>query len=209
MYVTRTEAIISAGGAAAYESRTAQLADLLRAQPGFVSGALLNSLGDPARYSFLARWEGREAGRCFARSGALRDFRLAHPAEGLFCLSRPQEAYEGVVDVASEGQGSFVTLVEWNIKPGRENAAAFERSRQELFELRQKYQKGFVANLMRRFLGNPTRYLMVLSYSSREDAWAVSAAPEIQQFLRAHRYHQYAETPPAIEVYDTIRRTQA
>jgi len=61
MYAVRTEVIVVAGKVRAFEAWWGQLGALAKAQQGFQSGTLLNSLSYQAKYVFLMRWENREA----------------------------------------------------------------------------------------------------------------------------------------------------
>ena len=183
-----------------------QHGEVLKAQKGFQALVHGNSLGYPAKHTGVVRWESREAARAWGQSPALQAFFKANPIEGLFTILRPAEAYEFVLGVGEpSGQVRYGVLVDWHIdalRPG--NAAAFESSRKRVFELRQKQGKGFVSNRLWRSLGNPPKYLVIQGYTSREDARAAQAMPELQEIARAYRWNDYASTPPAIEEFEVI-----
>ncbi len=166
MYVTRVD-VMASGGGAAYEAWAKQLGDMLKAQKGFQRRVVANSYGYPAKYTAFNRWESREAARASANSPEVRAF--LQTTQGVLTLARPMEAYEIVASVGeAPAAGTFLVLAEWELDPRPGHAAAFESSRKELFELRQKHGKGFVSARLGRFLGNRTKYLVGTSYSNRE-----------------------------------------
>ena len=73
--------------------------------------------------------------------------------EGLRTSTAPTRAYELVHDIGGSEQARFAVLVDWSdIRVA--DRVAFEESRKELFELRQRHVKGFVANRLLRSLGD-------------------------------------------------------
>src|SRR5687768_637868 len=136
MYMTRIEYSVMGGRVAEFEAGQAQYGEVLRQQPGFQQLVMLNSLGYPAKYTLLVRWESRDAHRAWSRSDAFQDFAKEHPFRNdeLYTRSRPLEAYEVVLEVVNEGQQeAYVSLIDTiiDVRPG--NATYFESSRKELF----------------------------------------------------------------------------
>ena len=213
MYATRTEVMVAPGKARAWEAFWAKVSELGKAQPGFQAGTLLNSLSYPAKYVFLTLWESREAGRAFAKGEAFSALFQANAVQELATLGRPQEAYDVLIRVMGEGQSAYALLIDWTIDPGPDNAASFERTRKEIFELRKRYVPGFVGNGLGRLLGHAYRYQLVQFYSTMEalrSAVAGSQIPQIQAFMEAHPNSEHASTPPSgaegFEVYEVVRQ---
>src|ERR1700674_2007276 len=126
MYATRTETMVVPGKALAWEAFWAKVSELGKAQQGFQAGTLLNSLSYPAKYVSLTLWESREAGRAFTKSEAFGALFQAHAVQGLATLGRPQEAYDVLMRVMSEGQSAYAGLIDWTLDPEADNAASFE-----------------------------------------------------------------------------------
>ena len=209
MYATRTEVMVAPGKALAWEAFWAKISELGKAQQGFQAGTLLNSLSYPAKYVSLTLWESREAGRAFTKSEAFGALFQAHAVQGLATLGRPQEAYDVLMRVMSEGQSAYAGLVDWTLDPQPDNAASFERTRKEIFELRKQYVPGFVANGLGRLLGHPYRYQVVQFYSTMDafrSAVLGSQIPQIQAYIEAHPNSKYASTPVSGESYEVVRQ---
>lgn len=209
MYAVRTEVMVSPGKAIAYEAWWARIIELGKAQQGFQAGTLLNSLSYPAKYVSLTLWESREAGRSFAKSEAFSTLFQANAVLEMATLSRPQEAYDVVMRVMGEGQSAYASLIDWTLDPQPDNAASFERTRKEIFELRKQYVPGFVANGLGRLLGHPYRYQVVQFYSTMDalrSAVLGSQIPQIQAFIEAHPNSKHASTPVSAEAYEVVRQ---
>ena len=206
MYLTRVNVMVPLGRLADFEAWVKQYGEVLKAQHGFQLLVHGNSLSYPAKHTGIVRWESREAAVALGRSPALQAFVKANPIEGLFTIPQPAEAYEFVLGVGEpSAQARYGVLVDWHIdalRPG--NAAAFHSSRKRLFELRQKHGKGFVFNRLWRSLGNLHKYLVIQSYTNREDARAALEIHELQEIGRAYRWDDYTSTPPAIEEFEVI-----
>jgi heme-degrading monooxygenase HmoA len=209
MYATRTELMVAPGKARAWEAFWAKVSELGKAQQGFQAGMLLNSLSYPAKYVSLTLWESREAGRAFAKSEAFSALFQATSVQELATLGRPQEAYEVLMRVAGEGQPAYAGLVDWTLDPQPDNAASFERTRKEIFELRKQYVPGFVANGLGRLLGHQYRYQVVQFYSTMDalsSAVLGSQIPQIQALIEAHPNSKFASTPVSGDRYEVVRQ---
>jgi heme-degrading monooxygenase HmoA len=208
MYGIRTEVMVVPGKARAFEAWWAQLSDLAKAQRGFQTGALLNSLSYPAKHIFLMLWESRETRQAWAKGEVFSTFMQANPPQTLVTPGRPQEAYDVLFRVMGEGQPAYAGLVDWTLDPRPGNAASFERTRQEIFELRKQYVPGFVGNGLGRLFGHQYRYQVVQFYSTLEALRAASPGSQIlqlQAYMGAHPASAYASTPPSGEVYEVVR----
>jgi len=206
MYLVRGNVIVDLGKLTEFEAWVKQYSEVVKAQPGFQLLAHANSLGAPAKHTVIVRWASREAAVAWWRSPTLQAFVKAHPFEGLSTISHAAEAYEFVLGVGEpSAQARYGVLVDWHIdalRPG--NAAAFHSSRKRLFELRQQHGKGFAHNRLWRSLGNLHKYLVIQSYTNREDARAALEIPELQEIGRAYRWDDYTSTPPAIEEFEVM-----
>jgi len=201
--------MVAPGKALAWEAFWAKISELGKAQQGFQAGTLLNSLSYPAKYVSLTLWDSREAGRAFVKSEAFSAVFQANPTQELATPGRPQEAYDVLMRVMSEGQSAYAGLVDWTLDPQPDNAASFERTRKEIFELRKQYVPGFVANGLGRLLGHPYRYQVVQFYSTMDalsSAVLGSQIPQIQALIEAHPNSKYASTPVSGDRYEVVRQ---
>jgi heme-degrading monooxygenase HmoA len=210
MYATRVDIMVAFGKAEAFEERANRQLDVIQTQPGFQARRLLNSLGCPAKYIQVTYWDSREAAREAVRSAATLSFLEANPPVEWATLVRPVEAYEEVHTI--EGQSSApgqapaqVTLIDWTLNPGIENAEAFERSRKAIFEQHRQHNPGLLRHRLLRYLGGGGRYLVVNATTGREAMLAAFKHPEIQPVLAAHPASAYASTPPTMEVCEPVR----
>ena len=109
----------------------------------------------------------------------------------------------------SEGQPAYASLIDWTLDPEPGNAAEFERTRKEIFELRKQYVPGFVANGLGRLLGHPRRYQVVQFYRTMDafrSAVLGSPIPQIQAYIEAHPNSKYASTPVSGDTYEVVRQ---
>ncbi len=209
MYAIRTEVMVVPGKTRAWEACWAQLSGLTKAQHGFQTGTLMNSLSYPAKYVLLMLWESREARQAWAKGEAFSAFVQANPPQALVTPGRPQEAYDVLFRVTGEGQPAYAGLVDWTLDPRPGNAASFERTRKELFELRKQYVPGFVVNGLGRLLGHQHRYQVVQFYSTMDAFRATnpgSQIPQLQAFVGAHPTSEHASTPPSAEGYEVVQQ---
>ena len=208
VYLTRREVMVAPGRGPEFEAWWLEGQQMQKSQKGFRLATLGNSLGYPNKYAALTRFDTREDWEAAQNNPAFRA-RLERRPEGLIVgRPRPTEAYELVHRVGpTDARPAFATLAEWNVR-GRA-AGAFESSRKELFELRQKHVKGLVVNGLWKFLGNPSGYLALGAYTSREAAEQARTHPEVEAYQRAHGYSEYASAPPVVEHYRDAGRVQA
>jgi heme-degrading monooxygenase HmoA len=200
--------MVLAGKVRAFEAWWGQLGALAHAQHGFQEGTLLNSFSYPAKYVFLMRWESREARQAWSKGETFSAFFQANPPQALATPGRPQEAYDVLVRVTGEGQPAYAGLVDWTLDPRPDNAASFERSRQEIFALRKQHVPGLVLNGLGRLCGHQGRYQVVQFYRTMDALRAASPGspiPELQAFGEAHPPSAYASTPPSVEVYEVVQ----
>ena len=94
-------------------------------------------------------------------------------------------------------------LVDWELS-SLGKAAAFEASRQELFELQRDNVDGFISGRLRRSAGIPTKYLMLGMYRSREAAQGGQGIPQLREFVASHPAADFTNTPPHIEAFGVI-----
>src|SRR2546428_2006892 len=115
MYAIRTEVMVVPGKTRAWEACWAQLSSLTKAQHGFQTGTLMNSLSYPAKYVLLMLWESREARQAWAKGEAFSAFVQANPPQALVTPGRPQEAYDVLFRVTGEGQPAYAGLGDWTL----------------------------------------------------------------------------------------------
>ncbi len=186
MYVTRIQSMVVPGKIREAEAFAAQAFDMVKSQPGFLRGGVVNSLGYPAKYTSLAAWETREAAETFRRSDAYQRFLLANPLSNVATPLGPAEAFESVYRVQDRPitEAGCIALVDITIDPTK--APAFEQRSQELLDLRAKVGHGLISSTLTRFMSGGGRYLGYSVYTDQEAAQRTQSAPEVQAFMAAH-----------------------
>lgn len=208
VYLTRREVMVAPGRGAEFEAWWAETQQMLKSQKGFRLATLGKSMGHPQKYSALIRFDTYEDSEAVQNSAAFRARLQARPDGLITGRPRPTEAYEQVHRVGpTDAIPGFATLVDWNVRGAA--AGAFESSRKELFELRQKHTKGFVVNGLWKYLGNPGGYMILGAYTTREALDAGRTHPEVVAFQNAHPSSEYAAAPPVIENYRGVQRVGA
>jgi len=181
---------------------------LLATQPGVLAAALFRSWGYPGRYARAVFWESIDALYTVRGSAELEAFFEANPVSAVVNVTRPPEGYELVLEVGAAvrtlAPGMHTATVEWTLERRAGVAAAFEQSRRELFELRQKHMPGFVRNSLYRFLGAPNRYLIAITTQSRLGGQDQEAT-ELQAFVAAHPASAYTSTPLGYNTYEVVK----
>lgn len=206
MHLVRTDFMVRPAGNGEFEAVIATLGDARKGQPGYLGQTLLQSYSHPSQYTVTARYENGEAVRALFKSDAFVSFIHGLPA-GLFAVAQ-QEVYESVLDVDADNlqasDSRCEVLTDWMVRTGA--ATDFERSRQQLFEIRKQQMQGFVSNRLRRSAGTPGRYLLLGIYTDGESARAGQSVPAVQTFNKAHPYSAYAGVPPTIQAYHVLHR---
>ncbi len=138
MYITRNEAEVTLGRAAEFEATIDQLIGVLRLQPGYLGTTLLQSYGNPGRYTLTSRWTDRDASLASSRSEQFMAFARSFVTNNLVRPLRLSEACESVFEVDAENmQASASTSeiwIDWTLKgPGA--APAFEAYFRQISEL--------------------------------------------------------------------------
>jgi heme-degrading monooxygenase HmoA len=211
MYLINTQVTVSTGFNAGLEAFVADLSNLRRGQPGYLGQTFLHSYANPVRYAVTSRWENVEACWDFYCSEAFGGLMKDAP-KGMF-TGIQQAGYESVFEVDAEGinPATIVAdceiLVDWTIdlRPG--NAAAFEKSRREIFELRKQHVQGFVSNRLRRSAGVAGRYLILQIWKDVASSRAGLSEPALAAHANAHPFGLYGSTPPSGEAFYVISRT--
>jgi hypothetical protein len=177
--------------------------DFVKSQKGYQTRTLLSSYSYPGMYAGSTRWDSRVAARSALTGAEFGKFLAANSIQGLITFTRPAEAFEDVFTVGDTKQtGTCFTAVEWYIDPGK--STAFEKSRKEVFELRQKLGHGYCSSRLYRLMGNASRYIAGTTFTSRDDLMAATAMPEFQEQLRAKPYTAYTGTRPVVESYEVM-----
>jgi heme-degrading monooxygenase HmoA len=209
MYVLRNEAEVTLGRSDEFESNVEELAAILKTQPGYIGSTLLQSYGNPGRYTLISRWTDRDASRASARTDEFKAFARSLIGAGLIRPLRMTEAYESVFEIdadnANPNSSTCETLLDWSLNaPGL--VPAFESFAREMAQLSKAHAPGFVSTRLRRFLGNETRYLTIAIASDRAAARARVQIPEIAAYLQAHPFTEFSVEPPAIDVCHVVKR---
>jgi quinol monooxygenase YgiN len=209
MYMTRNESEITLGRSIEFESMIDELVAIQRKQPGYLGLTLLQSYGNPGRYTLTARWADREANRAAGRSEQFTAFARSVVNNGLFRPVRLAEAYESVFEVDADNMAPDTSTcemwIDWTLKSPAV-APAFEAYSRQMSELTRQYAPGFVTSRLRRFLGNDTRYLVLAIVTDRAAARGRFLAPQVKSFLDQHPYTEFASQPPTSEAYYVIQR---
>jgi quinol monooxygenase YgiN len=209
VFVTRSESDVTIGRGAEFECTVDELVKLHMQQQGHLGATLLQSFGNPTRFTLVQRWTAREVARAAVRSEPFTAFARSLVTSGLFRPLRLTEAYESVFEVDAEdgtARGSACeVLIDWTLKSPT-IAPAFEVFSRQIAELARQHATGFVSSRLRRFLGNDNRYMVIVIVTDRAAARARYLVPEVKAFLEAHPYTDFALQPPTSEVYDVVKR---
>src|SRR5258708_6608858 len=111
--MTRNEAEITLGRSIEFESMIDELVAIHRTQPGYLGSTLLQSYGNPGRYTLTARWTDRETNRAMGRSEQFTAFAPSLVNSGLFRPLRLSEAYESVFEVDADNMASDSACEVW------------------------------------------------------------------------------------------------
>ena len=95
--------------------------------------------------------------------------------------------------------------VDWTLKSPTV-APAFEAYSRQMSELTRQYAPGFVTGRLRRFLGNDTRYLVLVIVTDRAAARGRLLVPQVKSFLDQHPYTEFAFQPPTSEAHYVVQR---
>ena len=205
MYIDRQDLIAAPGATATLERSYTALGELLAKAEGFVGQTLLHSYAYPNKYTLFTRWQDIESAWAFSASDQLATFLKGMPA-GLFTRSR-YEGFDTVIDVSSDSLGpdnaKVVQFADWELS-SIAKAQAYEASRRELFALQKEHVEGFVSAQLQRSSGVPTKYLMVIQFTSREATGGGGRIPQIRDFVAANPAANFANTSPAIEFYAVV-----
>lgn len=209
MYMVRNEAEVTLGRSAEFESTVDELFAIHARQPGFLGSTVLQSYGNPGRYTLVTRWTEQSAGRAAARSHDFKAFAVSLLGAGLIRPTRMTEAFESVFQVdadnADQNASTCETLIEWSLKSPI-LAPAFEAFSRHRSELMRTHAPGFVSSRLRRFLGNDARYLVIAIATDRTAARARYQVPEIAAHLQAHPYTEFASAPASTETFEVVKR---
>jgi quinol monooxygenase YgiN len=188
MYITRNEAEVTLGCAAEFEATIDELIGVLRLQPGYLGTTLLQSYGNPGRYTLTSRWTDRDASLASSRSEQFKVFARSFITSNIARPLRLSEAYESVFEVDADNmQASDSTCemwIDWTLK-GPRAAPAFEAYFRQISELNKQYAPGFVTSRLRRYLGNFNRYLALAIVTDPAAARARAQVPEVRAFWDA------------------------
>jgi heme-degrading monooxygenase HmoA len=210
VHLINTQLSVAPGFNGEFEDLVKRLADTRNGRSGYLGQTFLHSYDNPTKYAVTSRWENVQACWDFYRSEAFAEFMKSAPA-GIF-TGFEQRGYESVFEVDADGidPATIVAdcelLVDWSIDLRPANAAAFEQSRREIFELRKHRAPGFISNRLRRSAGVATKYLILQICKDVASARAGLAVPELAEFAAAHPYSLYASTPPTAEAYFVLSR---
>jgi quinol monooxygenase YgiN len=200
------------GRGAEFESTIDELVKLHGQRQGHIGATLLQSCGNPTRYTLVQRWTEREAARAAVRSEPLTAFARSLVTSGLLRPLRLTEAYESVFEVDAEDaaarSSTCEVLIDWTLKSPA-IAPAFETFSRQMAELGKQHVTGFVSSRLRRYLGSDNRYMVIVIVTDRAAARARFLVPEIKSFLEAHSWTDFALVPPTSEVYEVVKRYAA
>ena len=169
--------------------------------PGFRGKFLCQSLSHPLTRIGLMLWESREA------QLANRDRQLAFGRDHMMpptiaTLAAPPDVWEMVLEVPGPHAGArpgFIGTAVWQLWGGEEEPAAFIRSRQTIGETLAKTES-FIHLRLFRSPGDPRRYFVMQSYTSREALVQESRHPDVLVALAAGRGGAaYTTIPPVYE----------
>jgi len=187
LYATKLDVMVAAGKLNEFEGFSGRRLELVGKQSGLLRAAVLNSLAYPAKHTLLTLWESREASRAFTHSSELSKLMDEMRPQAFLTPIGPMEAFEVVHRVTGPGVAKTGYLIDQTVpnQPAG-NVKAYEEARLKLFELRQKLAKGFVVNVLARFLGGGNRYIVLGGFTDAASEVAAAALPEIVQYFREY-----------------------
>jgi quinol monooxygenase YgiN len=209
MYIVRNEAEVTLGRAAEFESTIDELAAIHQQNAGYVGSTLLQSYGNPGRYTLTSRWADRDASLGASRKDKFKEFARSFITSGLVRPLRLTEAYESVFEVDQENVQASDSAAERWIDFTLTNpmvAPAFEDQVRQLSELSRKSAPGILSVRLRRSLGSDTKYLLLLIVTDRAIARGWLLVPEVQAFMQSQSMMPYLVGSPSAETYAVVKR---
>ena len=208
-YVDRMDLTAPIGGSKALEEAVAKIGELRKGVPGYLGQTLLRSYARPHKYTVMGHWLNIETAWAFSSSEMLVTFLEGLPEDKAFTRTR-FDGYDSVIEVDTDPlppleNARCEVLVDWELSSVMK-VADFEASRRELYEIRKRYVEGFVSARLRRSSGDPTKYLMVGTYTSKESADRERELPQLHEFFATHPFTDYADVSPSIEAYAVVHR---
>jgi quinol monooxygenase YgiN len=209
MYIVRNEAEVTLGRAAEFESTVDELVAIHQQNPGYVGSTLLQSYGNPGRYTLTSRWTDRAASLAASRTDRFKEFARSFITSGLVRPLRLTEAYESVFEVDQDSvQASDSTAERWIdlTLTSPMVAPAFEVLVRELSELSRQSAPGILSVRLRRSLGTDTKYLLLIIVADHAAARGWLLVPEVQAFMQSQSMIPYLVGSPSAETYAVVKR---
>ena len=209
MYIVRNEAEVTLGRAAEFESTIDELAAIQQQNSGYVGSTLLQSYGNPGRYTLTSRWTDRDAARAANRKDNFTEFARSFLTSGLVRPLRLTEAYESIFEVDQANLQAPESTAERWIDFTLTNpmvAPAFEDQVRQLGELSRQRAPGIMSIRLRRSLGSDTRYLLIVITTDRSAARGWLLVPEVRAFTETQPMMQYLSGSPSAETYYVVKR---
>jgi heme-degrading monooxygenase HmoA len=184
MYFTKQEFQVQAGRALEWEQFVQRLFGAMEQSGGLERASNMNSLGYPQKYTIAALWDSRDQARAFGHSDALSKLVGEARPRDLATPLTPIEAFEVVHRVGSGHHAKVGYIIDQKIEAGPGRVQAYEDARLKLFQLREQHGKGFVVNILSRFLGGGNRYLVFGAFEDAESEAATAATPQLVQYWK-------------------------
>ena len=209
MYVDRQDFIAELGSdPAMLNDAIASLTGHPETAKGLLGQTLLRSYAYPTKYTLVRQWDDVSSAWGANERDPGGEFASRLPAEQ-FRRTR-FEGYETAIDETSDklkaDDAKVVQFADWNLS-SIAKAGAYETSRRELFALQKEHVEGFVSAQLQRSAGVPTKYLMVIQFTSREATGGGGRVPAIRDFVAANPAPNFANSSPAIEFYAVVQRS--
>src|SRR5207237_5168934 len=156
---------VTLGRAAEFEVTIDELAAIHQQNSGYVGSTLLQSYGNPGRYTLTSRWTDRDASLAANRKEKFTEFARSFLTSGLARPLRLTEAYESIFEVDQANLQAPESTAERWIDFTLTNpmvAPAFEDQMRQLGELSRQQAPGIMSMRHRRSLGSDTRYLLIV-----------------------------------------------
>jgi quinol monooxygenase YgiN len=211
MYVLRNEAEVTAGRAIEFEAATDEFVGIQQQNPGCIGATLLQSYGNPGRYTLTTRWTDRAAAREATRGESMTAYVRSLLTSGLFRPTRLTEAYEGVFELdranmlQTIGESSAERWIDFTIASPIV-APTFEDRIRELAALGLKHAPGIFSVRLRRSMGFDTRYVLLVIAADHAAARGWVLVPEMRAFMERQPLGQVLDGSPSAEIYHVVKR---
>lgn len=206
MYIIRTNRIIPEFAVEDYLERFDRANEIAAGSSSFLGALILNSMGYPSVYTTLIQFENRTTAREFHASSDWRTFTWENPTEGMGTRIGLQEAYELVHGRTNSGEAKFAMISDWTLDLDPRVFHSFIEQAKNIYRLRAEHGQGVAASQLLSFLGNPTKFVEIELYASRDDIATTHQSPEVLEQISVHPASEFSRGTPEMDLCEVIRK---